>query len=75
MNIIITVTSKSVNYRHLYLDTVILLMENCSKFKKVRFLENWSGITEKNLMEFWNEIKANNIEFDAGEEDWKKVNN
>ena len=48
-------------------------MEKCPKFKKVRFLENWSGIPEEDLEGFWNELKHHNIEFDAGENDWKKV--
>ena len=48
-------------------------MEKCPKFRTVRFLENWSGILEEDLFGFWNELKNNNIDFDAGEEEWKKV--
>ena len=57
----------------LRIELVFLLIENCPRFKKVRFIENWEANTEDEINNFWRYIETNNIDLDAGEKESYEV--
>ena len=45
----------------------------CPKLCSVRYLSNWKGVTRIELMQFWKEMRENNVDIDFGEKEWKEV--
>ena len=50
-----------------------LLMKKCRSLKKVCFIENWEANSEHEIESFWKYIKENNIDLDAGEQEFFEV--
>ena len=46
----------------------------CPNLCSVRYLSNWKGVTTIELMQFWEDMRENNVDIDFGEEEWKEVN-
>ena len=45
----------------------------CPNLCSVRYLSNWKAVTKIELMQFWKDMRENNIDIDFGEEEWKEV--
>ena len=59
--------------RNLTLKSLNHILEMCPDLRSVRYLSNWKAVTRTELLEFWREMRENNVDIDFGEEEWKEV--
>merc|ERR1719325_112258 len=58
--------------RNLTLEALYHVMEMCPNLSSVRYLSNWKAVTRMELLEFWNQMRENNVDIDFGENEWKE---
>ena len=60
-------------FRNLTLNSLYHILETCPNLCSVRYLSNWKAVTRSELIQFWKDMRENNVNIDFGEQEWKEV--
>merc|ERR1711976_13611 len=58
--------------RNLTLNSLYHILETCPNLCSVRYLSNWKAVTRSELIQFWKDMRENNVDIDFGEQEWKE---